>query len=68
MKYAKGLNDDKMERFCDWKWSKTNEVRFKCVAKNYNGNTNLAGNGREVRENYKDKAWKVRGIIKEYLY
>lgn len=68
MRFAHGLNQDKMRRFCDWKWSITNERRFKCVARNYNGNVAIAGNGKQVRDNYKEKAWKARGIIKNYLY
>jgi len=58
---------DLEDRFCGWQYAKTNQVRFMCIAKNYNGNVKIASNWLEMRENYMLLARYKRELIARYI-
>ena len=65
--YADALVQSYMDRFCDWKWSWSNERRFKCVARSYNWNKAIWSNWKELRQNYAELWWAKRQIISKYI-
>jgi len=55
------------DQFCGWKYTTSNEIRFKCIAKNYNWNKKIYSNWKEWRENYKILAWAKRKEVARYI-
>lgn len=61
LSYADSLVQSYMDRYCDWKWSKTNKNRFYCVAVSYNWHP-------RYKHTYKKIGWEKRKIISDYLF